>query len=705
LENLELDGGLGNDQFFVHSTDADVSVKLWGGAGSDRFDLGGDAPSVIVDMVAQPPLAGPHLLDGIAGALEINGGAGMCSPADTAASHDQVSVYSDGTSTTTSGSLTATSLAGLGLSSSGVTYSDFESFEILLGSGDDNFVVEDTADGMITAAHGGGGADTITALDHGDGTLALFGDTTQDGMRYTGSPGTVLVGSAYEFTNAGNDILDASTATASIVAYGGDGADTIIGTEYDDLIAGGSNGSSTIGTPRDLIDALGGDDLVFGDSGFNFNLVSGAVTVATVGIRCSDAADPLLAGPDEIHGGPGADILIGDFGTATPAGGTPGVLFTGVTFEKAETAVPSQAGNDLLYGDDGPDLIIGGSGADVIDSFGRTVLGLTDADVVVGDNGWATLALGVIQHVETTDFESPQGATPSGASDDDVIRTGNGRDVALGGNGSDVIDTGVQGPYDNGDVTILSINFAGDLYESQITGVAGAVAADHWNNMPSVFSGNDNGNIGNTAPTATNLLFDDGNVASGVSLLWGIELDSTDPREVKRDNHEELDPDSQNGRLFEGFLYAIDNKTLGVDVSGLSSHFATYDVYVYIDADARYSSPGHSVRSITDGTTTYFLDDPEGNTFAGTFVEVSSNDPAHPGLGNYVVFRNVSGDSFSLRIDDDSTLNGHPSNHPSIAGLQIVGGPDKDSVAINGDFDQDVVVGDNGVATFQAGRI
>lgn len=73
----------------------------------------------------------------------------------------------------------------------GVTYSDLEVFEVLLGTGDDKFNVLDTADGMITAIHGGGGSDTITILDRGgidsrglDASLVIFGDTTEDGTRY-----------------------------------------------------------------------------------------------------------------------------------------------------------------------------------------------------------------------------------------------------------------------------------------------------------------------------------------------------------------------------------------------------------------------------------------------------------------------------------------------------------------------------------------
>ena len=44
--------------------------------------------------------------------------------------------------------------------------------------------------------------------------------------------------------------------------------------------------------------------------------------------------------------------------------------------------------------------------------------------------------------------------------DHDTIKTGNGRDVVLGGLGNDLIFTQPDGVYDNGNVTVLSLNWA-----------------------------------------------------------------------------------------------------------------------------------------------------------------------------------------------------------------------------------------------------
>jgi hypothetical protein len=53
--------------------------------------------------------------------------------------------------------------------------------------------------------------------------------------------------------------------------------------------------------------------------------------------------------------------------------------------------------------------------------------------------------LGELRDLVTTASESPQGPTPGGLSDDDVITTGDGEDLVLGGNGSDWIDTSDPG--------------------------------------------------------------------------------------------------------------------------------------------------------------------------------------------------------------------------------------------------------------------
>lgn len=352
--------------------------------------------------------------------------------------------------------------------------------------------------------------------------------------------------------------------------------------------------------------------------------------------------------------------------------------------DRLESKDPDYSGLDTIITGGGPDIVIGGGGIDVINTAGAAVGGKLDADVVAGDNARATFMFGQLREIHTT---SPD------VGGNDIIRTGNGEDIVLGGFGADDLRTRVEGTFDNGDVQVISVNFSSGNAKGTVTGVAGAVQAEHWNNL--VTAG--------TAPSvASNLLFDDGALAQGVSVKVGADLDSPVPqgRDVNgftaatKDTHDELsNPDTQNERIFEGYLYTDSSRTLGVNVSGLSEHFQTYDVYVYIDGD---NSLGNSVSRITDGRTAYYLNDAQGNTFTGEFVQADSTNRFAPGTGNYVVFRGLTGDAVSLRIDDDTTLGA--GGRPSITAIQIVGGADKNTLTVGGDYDADAVVGDNGSA-------
>src|SRR6185369_12277076 len=64
---------------------------------------------------------------------------------------DSVTVFNDGSTSNDSGALSATALTGLGMSTTGITYANAESFEVLLGTGNDCFTVTGTAAGAITA--------------------------------------------------------------------------------------------------------------------------------------------------------------------------------------------------------------------------------------------------------------------------------------------------------------------------------------------------------------------------------------------------------------------------------------------------------------------------------------------------------------------------------------------------------------------------
>ncbi|WP_197740118.1 hypothetical protein [Vibrio taketomensis] len=124
---------------------------------------------------------------------------------------------------------------------------------------------------------------------------------------------------AREFSNPGNDTLNAAGANGSVVLYGGAGNDTITGSEHGDHIAGGSG--------DDVINGRGGNDHLYGDAGFNIDsstridlttkLNQQILTVVNIADTQSDnleTSDQLIFGHDEINAGSGDDIVIADFG-------------------------------------------------------------------------------------------------------------------------------------------------------------------------------------------------------------------------------------------------------------------------------------------------------------------------------------------------------------------------------------------------------
>ena len=119
-----------------------------------------------------------------------------------------------------------------------------------------------------------------------------------------------------------------------------------------------------------------------------------------------------------------------------------------------------------------------------------------------------------------------------------------------------------------------------------------------------------------------------------------------------------------------------------------------------------------------------YLNDWTGHTFDGDYKEATCssqneaerllhralNTDAHESaaprlelVGNYVVFRGVSGDIADIRIKNIYTSSGqHPKNLPIIAAVQVVSGDGRyaGETAIGGDHDKDLVYGDDAKLVF-----
>jgi hypothetical protein len=306
----------------------------------------------------------------------------------------------------------------------GVTYNGVEVVDVMLGVGNDTFTVDNTTAGSITVVQGGGGNNHLIANGGGgpEAPLILFGSTSQDGSFYN-STDTNITGMAREFSNPGNNVLDARNDTHSVVLYGGPGSDTIYGGGAGDWIAGGSG--------NNIIFGGAGNDIILGNDGFNLDL-STRLSLSTQVLLLANTPSPsddatthdaLVAGSDTIYGGNGNDIIIGDHGIVAQVDGTNRILTTGQVIA-VQSVRPEDGASDTIHAGNGRNLVIGGSGNDAI-TAGR------GDNIIIGDNGSVTFSSpGVLASVQTSD-------PTYGGNDSIAVECGN--NFILGGVGNDTI--------------------------------------------------------------------------------------------------------------------------------------------------------------------------------------------------------------------------------------------------------------------------
>ncbi|MBD2516808.1 DUF4347 domain-containing protein [Nostoc sp. FACHB-973] len=456
---------------------------------------------------------------------------------------DTLNIFDDSSQEDKTGVLTATNLSGFNMAGDltfsgttafgepnvfkgGITYGDpttgkstFEVLNLLLGSGNDNLTIESTLSttathGGITTVHGGGnryltnpttgafildgngqkivGGDTITVNGGGGSAspLVIYGDTSQDGIWYSGSPETVTgadfgqkpfdqVGTASDrflfplansFDLSGNDIIDARNLFKTIPAgqlpsvgltvYGGAGNDTIYGSQTGDHLAGGS-GDDTIYGQR-------GADHIYGDSGVNVDVITRTLTIPTANTSTFLNADNLVGGKDKIFGdfepnatvvagNPGEfdDLIFGDHGEITQNVAANAKILTTSQVLKLTSKEPNNGDSDEISGELGNDIIIGGAAGDKI-------VGGANNDLIFGDHGLVEtnvpaqpinrqllpLSLPVAQHPFRFEsiftLNSFNGGNDLIYGDDTLAQQTDGKDIVLGQQGADTVYGGSQ---------------------------------------------------------------------------------------------------------------------------------------------------------------------------------------------------------------------------------------------------------------------
>jgi Ca2+-binding RTX toxin-like protein len=220
--------------------------------------------------------------------------------------------------------------------------------------------------------------------------------------------------STYVVTNPAGEAVSLAGLPGAPVrsAFGGEGADSLVGDGADNWLAGGLGSDTLIGGAGDdvlLVDA--DDDLVALRGGDGFDVVK---VVGDGGVSINLWQTEV----EVFEGGRGGDYVVG--------GGLTNVFVRGADGDdllvggKADDALSGEAGNDVIDGWDGDDLLRGHAGQDLImGSDGNDVLqGGRDDDALFGGAG------------------------------NDVLRGDQGDDTLNGGDGIDVAEyTGSYADY------------------------------------------------------------------------------------------------------------------------------------------------------------------------------------------------------------------------------------------------------------------
>jgi Ca2+-binding RTX toxin-like protein len=290
------------------------------------------------------------------------------------------------------------------------------------------------------------------------------------------------------YGNDGADLIDCSGLGRKVYVEGGDKADTIVGSSYDDTIYGnapfygqytwadyaadsidGGNGNDLLfashaayrpttngGPGNDTINGSVNDDVITGGSGNDQIFAMGGNNVIDAGAD-SDLVDA-GTGSDSVYGGVGNDTISTGIGNDT--------IWGGAAFDQRYVAdgadqIFAGEGNNKVYGDSGDDIITTGSGND-------SVWGGYGNDQIVTGGGYDSLF---------------------GEAGDDSLDGGAQNDYTDGGVGNDAINPG-PGPVGNDSDTdimvggdgIDTVSYAGRFSALEIhlngTWTSGAITYD-----------------------------------------------------------------------------------------------------------------------------------------------------------------------------------------------------------------------------------
>lgn len=338
----ELHGGAGDDTLYGSVGDDTVT----GGSGDD-FVFGGDGQDRVLGGVGSDVLVGGDGNDDLSGGDNndtVRGGGGADSM--TGGAGDDMLSYAFDTAGVTV-NLTTNGVSG------GEAHGDtILAFESVTGGSGDDVLVGDAG---------------VNQLFGGDGNDVILGGFDNDWIN----------------GGAGNDIMRGGEGSDKLIGAGG--SDSIFGGGGSDLlVGGGGNDDLSGGDNNDVVRGGAGADSMTGGAGNDMLTYASDTAGVTVNLTNNTASGGEADGDtisafENVTGGSGNDVLIGDAGANQLLGGHGNDVILG-GFDN--DWIGGGAGNDFIRGGAGADKLIGGGGSDRFffsDNFGDDVVQGFDA--------------------------------------------------------------------------------------------------------------------------------------------------------------------------------------------------------------------------------------------------------------------------------------------------------------------------------------
>ena len=431
---------------------------------------------------------------------------------------------------------------------------------------------------------------------------------------------------------------------------------------------------------NDNIETSGGEDIVVGGTGND--------SITTFG--------------DELYGLYDSDVVFGDNAKLTfmDRDNNINTASTLTTAESVAVTNLEASYDDTIDTGDGNDTVVGGIGHDTINAGATAAAEAVRDDVKVLSVNFTSENADESAKIRQATYKIfvPIDDQHQGTVGEDYVLDGAGRKIAIDEHGKKIIET--------------------------VGETAGVVADNDWHNMYVK-----NGELHDMEDYSSHYV-------DGVSVkistyhkndrgTWN-EYNAGNAA-ITHENSDELDGDTANSKLYNGYIASqqqyeikltLDHIDQFREKNGLAKK-AKCDLYVYLGGDNNDTDTYNYLYRISlNNDEVHYLNDWTGHKFDGDYRDATR----HPAMalvygigvvgdsgvrvelvGNYIVFRDFTGDRASIRILNEYTGGGQsPKNLPVISAVQIVAGEGRQDprLAVGGDHDKDLVYGDDAKLTF-----